>query len=146
MRREVLQALETSAMDVNSPSSELFGKSGHLAPADYSNMLSKQQVLRLQHTQSVIEQLRECLSQLLAELIVDYNTSTSLNICNSDNSQSVVVDLSIYGPLVAVFTYGNVSASTIEMVSSCIARCKLIQLTPDEVQQLEAKGDYHKVF
>lgn len=146
MRREIAQALEIAALEKREQLQEPLEQNQEFAPGDYSHQLSSQQAFRLKESESMLGKLMQILKNRVSSSIVDIGTSTSLEIRSKEWEGNIVIELSMYAPLVAVFIYGSIAPSIINVVSECIADCSLLELTSEEIAQLEEQGTYHEIF
>lgn len=146
MRREIMQALEVATLEKREQLQEPLEQEGGLVPGDYSHTLSSQQAFRIKETQSSLSKLMQCLSACVSPSIVNIGTATSLEMQSKEWEGNIIIELSVYAPLVAVFVYGSIEPPIINAVSQCITNCDLLELTPEEIDQLEERQIYHEIF
>lgn len=109
--------------------------------------LSQDRNRKLDQVTVNVDRLKTCLDQLSGISSIYIGTSTSLEIyVDSSMKNQVVIELAVEGPLAATFVYGSVSRDTLESIYQCIHDCELIQLSDDEIRELEQHSNYHQLF
>jgi hypothetical protein len=148
MRYEVVEALEQAknARNVHEARDRYVARPGDLSPGDYSPSLSKGQQIKLDQLYRTLESLRSCLLASLAAGSIDMGTSTSLEISWQAPELQVVIELSLYGRLAAVFSYGEIPENSLEEIDSCLKAHNLIRLSDEEKEALETQSLYHQLF
>jgi len=58
----------------------------------------------------------------------------------------IVIELTVFGNITAVFVYGSIPDSVLWDITNCITSCGLIQLSESEIQELEKNNHYHQLF
>ena len=61
-------------------------------------------------------------------------------------TQSITVEISLYGSLAAVFLYGNPPPLIVTTVERCLRNLSLKQLTEDEIVELQEQDKYYLIF
>jgi len=92
-------------------------------------------------------QLLAC-TKIFSALIDVYGSTASSITIEWDNSQTqhnITVELTLYGPLAAIFVYGSPPDGLFEYVENCLKSIGLISLTKEEIKELE-EGPYLELF
>lgn len=114
---------------------------------DYSYALSEDQKGRLHQLHKNIAEIILGLSMI--KEVKDAYPGTTSSVCatiSSDINASVVIECSLYAPIVAIFSYGNVPFITMQHIIQCVHDIGLIDLQPDEIQELEQEGVWRVLF
>ncbi|MDM8529022.1 hypothetical protein QUF58_12555 [Anaerolineales bacterium HSG24] len=110
---------------------------------DYSFKLSQEQYRALKQMKTKLEQLIPDLQEQLPKYSIEVGTSTSITI---RDQSLIVIELSLYGNLAAVFTYGNVRQATLAKINEVLQKNTLFQLLEEERLELEKQGIYQDLF
>ena len=109
--------------------------------------LSQERNKKLDQVIANLDRLKACIERSLGISSVYIGTSTSLEVyVDSSTKNQVVIEFTVEGPLAATFVYGSVSRDTLQSIYQCIHACGLIQLSDDEIRELEQNGNYHQLF
>src|SRR6266487_634596 len=109
--------------------------------------LSQERNKKLDQVIANLDRLKAYIERSLGISSVYIGTSTSLEVyVDSSTKNQVVIEFTVEGPLAATFVYGSVSRDTLQSIYQCIHACGLIQLSDDEIRELEQNGNYHQLF
>lgn len=153
MREEIIRSLERARSHRDQwrlwqqqhAQSTSVGQSSDFPPAHHP--LTQERNKKLDQMMAHFEQLKACIEQMLGSSSVHIGTSTSLEIdTDSSMHNQVVIELTVEGSLAAVFVYGSVSNDILHRIHQCIQVSGLIQLSHDEIHELEQSGSYHELF
>jgi hypothetical protein len=113
---------------------------------DYSYTLSAEARQRLDRMHTRWSQVAACL-QVYRDTLDFYPGSPSdFFITWSSAQDQVVVELSWFGNLAAVFTYGIVPAQILATVTICLNQLGLSVLQQEDIQELEQNGAWQILF
>lgn len=104
---------------------------------------------RLAHVEDAYRQLQACLAHALASTHVELVWSHILEVYIGSAAAShglVVIELSSFGPLAATYVYHTVPAHVVKHVSDCLKARGLIELLPEEIDELEARQLYNELM
>jgi hypothetical protein len=158
MRDEIVQALN-HAKQVRHELTKQTKSQEVLTPQDFLSMSKEELELyfgevvtehskqRLSILESLMLRLTRCIesSGLVREL--SFGSPGSIHTSGySDSKHSIVVEISLYGPLAAVFEYGLVPAELKEHIESCIQSLEIVRLTDSERNELESTNQFLEIF
>ena len=97
---------------------------------------------------SYFDKLTACLKASPQVIDVYAGTATATNIHWDDDRlhHVVVIELTPYGPLAALFAYGPADEGLLEHIDSCIEGAGLLKLTEHEIKQLQEQNAYYELF
>ncbi len=149
MRSEIIKALDYTNQirerQYSGPKLE-FGP-GEVPAGDYSYLLTSEKKENLDKAEQYYHKLVACLKASSDFTHIYPGGTTFLELHWDDNPQEqVIIELSLYGPLAAVFVYGTIPEKYLQDVHSCLDSCGLVSLTKDEIGELEERGAYHSLF
>jgi hypothetical protein len=75
-------------------------------------------------------------------------TATAIDLHWDDDKlhHLVVIELTPYGPLAAVFAHGPVPETLLGQINECVDASKLIRLPPEEIEKLQERDEYYALF
>jgi hypothetical protein len=113
---------------------------------DYSYTLSAEARQRLDRMQTRWSQVAACL-QAYRDVLEFYPGSPSNFFITWGSTQDeIVVELSWFGNLAAIFTYGTVPAQILATVTACLEQLGLSVLRQEDIQELEQNGVWQVIF
>lgn len=93
------------------------------------------------------EKLTNCLYSRSTHVLFSIRSSTSIAVfMDQAPEHQVIIEITPYGSLCAVFSYGFMVNQLLHWVESCIQECHLIQLTQDEIEELQRTSQYYHLF
>lgn len=93
------------------------------------------------------KKLTNCLYGRSTHILFSVRSSNSIAVFTDQASENqVVIEITPYGPLCAVFSYGSIANQLLQWVESCVQECHLIQLTQDEIEELQRSSQYYHLF
>ncbi len=125
---------------------QLRSESTESFPNGDTYMLTEQQKSNLEQVYRYQDMLRACLKMCVEITSVQAGTTTSVEVFLDKKEPSIIVEFSLFRPLVAVFLYDSVPTKVLQHVDNCLRSLGVIQLSTDEIKELADKGLYHELF
>jgi hypothetical protein len=114
---------------------------------DYSFLSTDEHNANFDRLVVAYDYIRTCLLQKIPDLDIYPGTTTNLCLRWDDNTHNeIILELSLYGPLVAPFVYGQAPSNVQEVLEECITACGLIPLTEEEIAELEENRTFLSIF
>lgn len=117
-----------------------------LPAGDYSFLFTEEHRNHLVEMQQHRDQLQSCLYPVLDARDIYVGKPNSLVIEWGDMEAEVVIELSLFGDLAAVFMYGDVPRSALRRIDEHLAACGLLRITDDEIEELQDMGVLYHIF
>ena len=148
LREEILEALAKQESFRRRQSAAY-----HQGPMDQaleriqSGELGKESAQQREQLERYFDALTDCLRSA-ADVSEAYAGTDSMIIVrwDADDKHQVIIELSPYGPLVAVFVYGPVPPRLRGDVDRCVAATGLIHVSDEELDALEPEHGYSRLF
>jgi bifunctional pyridoxal-dependent enzyme with beta-cystathionase and maltose regulon repressor activities len=146
MRQEILTVLE-QAKNIQQAESIHPDLQNPVTGTDYGYTLSEDQNLRLHRLHENTAKISVCLSTVEGIKDVHPGSTSSIHaIVNGNKGASVVIECSLYAPLVAIFIHGNAPSIIVQHIVQCIRKLGFLDLQQDEIQELEQEGLWLLLF
>lgn len=114
---------------------------------DYSFLSTDEHNANFDRLVVAYDRIRTCLLQKIRDLNIYPGTTTNLCFHWDDNTHNeIILELSLYGPLVAPFVYGQPPSNVQGVLEECIRACGLILLTEEEIVELEENDSFLSIF
>jgi hypothetical protein len=119
-------------------------------PGDYSYLMTDEQFANQERVKWKVDQFQKCLlkKKFLGARDIYTVKPTSLTLEWGELETEVEIEISRYGNLAAVFTYGEVGLhrNASKDIDDCLKSCGLIRLTDDEIEELQQQGVHYLLF
>lgn len=146
MRPEIIEAL-SKRRALHTASTQFEGMDESDKPLTQMGSVLPKFQDELDITYRKANELIECLKQGIPIVDVFFGSPTTVNVRLNDNGEDhLIIELSLYGPLAAVFAYGQGTKDALDRATTCITDLGLIQLTADEIAELEQNDHYLDLF